>query len=595
MVQLPCDSDGHCMVCKNNPPYTEILPCRTCAAPWHIPCLLIPPTTFLDWDCPDCCTPQQNNHAPPLAENLISAIQAIQSDISLTEVEKAIKCQKLVGGSSKLHSDNNKSNGVHDIFDGTLNCSFCMQLPERPITTPCGHNFCLRCFEKWIGKGKNVCAKCRSSIPSKIASHPRINSQLAIAIRLAKLARSEGIRENIDISTKNAHCFMHNDDRPNTAFTTERAKKAGKANACCGKIFVTIPSDHFGPILAEHDPIRNRGVVVGDIWSDRMECRQWGARFPHVAGIAGQSNHGSQSVALSGGYIDDEDHGEWFLYTGSGGRDLSGNKRINKQHSFDQIFDYMNEALRISCLKGYPVRVVRSHKEKCSFYAPEVGVRYDDIYRIEKCWRKNGIHGHKVCRYLFVRCDNEPAPWTSDLYGDRPRPLPKIKELKNAIDITERKDVPSWDYDEENGCWLWKKPPPKSKKMASIVNPIDGTIIRDFKPKTKRVSLKLKERILKEFGCNICHNVLVFPLTTPCAHNFCKTCLEDTFSGQSYIKKRVYENGRTLRSLKNIIRCPSCSNDIADFLQNPQVNREMMNVIESLQRQTEQMDANSEE
>jgi E3 ubiquitin-protein ligase UHRF1 len=204
-----------------------------------------------------------------------------------------------------------------------------------------------------------VCAKCRSSIPSKIASHPRINSQLAIAIRLAKLARSEGIRENIDISTKNAHCFMHNDDRPNTAFTTERAKKAGKANACCGKIFVTIPSDHFGPILAEHDPIRNRGVVVGDIWSDRMECRQWGAHFPHVAGIAGQSNHGSQSVALSGGYIDDEDHGEWFLYTGSGGRDLSGNKRINKQHSFDQIFDYMNEALRISCLKGYPVRVVR--------------------------------------------------------------------------------------------------------------------------------------------------------------------------------------------------------------------------------------------
>jgi E3 ubiquitin-protein ligase UHRF1 len=35
----------------------------------------------------------------------------------------------------------------------------------------------------------------------------------------------------------------------------------------------------------------------------------------------------------------------------------------------------------------------------------------------------------------------------SDLYGDCPRPLPKIKELKNAIDITERKDIPSWDYD----------------------------------------------------------------------------------------------------------------------------------------------------
>lgn len=47
-----------------------------------------------------------------------------------------------------------------------------------------------------------------------------------------------------------------------------------------------------------------------------MECRQWGAHLPHVAGIAGQSDFGSQSVALSGGYEDDEDHGEWFLYTG---------------------------------------------------------------------------------------------------------------------------------------------------------------------------------------------------------------------------------------------------------------------------------------
>jgi hypothetical protein len=35
-------------------------------------------------------------------------------------------------------------------------------------------------------------------------------------------------------------------------------------------------------------------------------------------------------VVLSGGYEDDHDEGEWFLYTGSGGRDLSGNKRTNK-------------------------------------------------------------------------------------------------------------------------------------------------------------------------------------------------------------------------------------------------------------------------
>lgn len=110
--------------------------------------------------------------------------------------------------------------------------------------------------------------------------------------------------------------FVHNQDRPDKAFTTERAKKSGKANASSGKIFVTVPPDHFGPILAENDPGRNLGVLVGETWEDRMDCRQWGAHLPHVAGIAGQSDYGAQSVALSGGYEDDEDHGEWFLYTG---------------------------------------------------------------------------------------------------------------------------------------------------------------------------------------------------------------------------------------------------------------------------------------
>ncbi|KAF6169709.1 hypothetical protein GIB67_004101 [Kingdonia uniflora] len=134
-----------------------------------------------------------------------------------------------------------------------------------------------------------------------------------------------------------------------------------------------------------------------------------------------------------------------------GGRDLSGNKRTSKDQSFDQKLEKYNEALQVSCKKGYPVRVVRSHKEKCSSYALETGVRYNGIYRIEKCWRKIGIQGFKVCRYLFVRCDNEPAPWTCDEHGDCPRPLPLIKELKKATDITNRKDTPSWDY-EVSGC-----------------------------------------------------------------------------------------------------------------------------------------------
>ncbi|CAK7336040.1 unnamed protein product [Dovyalis caffra] len=600
-MELPCDGAGICMVCKNKPPSEETLTCKTCVTPWHATCLVSPPQALSDtlqWECPDCSmiTPPSTSAVASgrseEAGDLIASIRKIQEDKSLTEQQKANKRQELLSGSaagpsSSDDDEKKEKNDVLDILDKELTCSFCMQMLDRPVTTPCGHNFCLKCFQRWIGQGKRTCAYCRVQIPPKMASQPRINSTLVFAIRMARLSRSS----NAGGAQKEYH-FVHNQNRPDKAYTTERAKKAGKANACSGKIFVTVPPDHFGPILAENDPERKMGVLVGEIWEDRLTCRQWGAHLPHVAGIAGQSSYGAQSVALSGGYLDDEDHGEWFLYTGSGGRDLSGNKRTNKDQSFDQKFDKMNEALRLSCLKGYPVRVVRSHKEKRSSYAPEKGVRYDGVYRIEKCWRKNGIQGFKVCRYLFVRCDNEPAPWTSDVQGDRPRSLPVIKELKNATDITERKGSPSWDYDEEKSCWVWKKPPPASKKrVADSGDPEDGRVMR---VKRLKQTVSVREKLLKEFSCQICRKVMVNPITTPCVHNFCKACLECAFAGQSLTRQRG--GRRTLRVQKNVMKCPSCTIDIADFLQNPQVNRELMGVIESLQQQAEQekVDENSE-
>ncbi|KAF6173556.1 hypothetical protein GIB67_022010, partial [Kingdonia uniflora] len=38
-----------------------------------------------------------------------------------------------------------------------------------------------------------------------------------------------------------------------------------------------------------------------------------------------------------------------------------------------------------------------------------------------------------------------------DKHGDCPRPLPLIKELNKATDITNRKNVPSWDYEGTHG------------------------------------------------------------------------------------------------------------------------------------------------
>ncbi|KAI4323095.1 hypothetical protein L6164_022730 [Bauhinia variegata] len=609
--QLPLNADGVCMLCKAKPTEeTEKLICKTCTTPWHSACLVSRPETLaevLQWECPDCSAPV-SDLAPVAASDalldgagggsseLLAAIRAIEADNTLTEQEKARKRQRLMNGKAacedgddddeKSEDDEEKKDGngegndMLNVLSETFKCSFCMQLPERPVTTPCGHNFCLKCFQKWIGQGKQTCAKCRSTIPPKMSSQPRINSALVAAIRMAKISKSVTSGE----PAKVFHC-LHNQDRPDTAYTTERAQKTGKANAASGKIFVTVPQDHFGPITADYDPVQNRGVLVGDSWEDRLECRQWGAHFPHVSGIAGQSNHGAQSVVLSGGYVDDEDHGEWFLYTGSGGRDLSGNKRTNKEQSFDQKFEKSNKALQVSCLKGYPVRVVRSHKEKRSSYAPEKGLRYDGVYRIEKCWQKVGLQGFKVCRYLFIRCDNEPAPWTSDDHGDRPRPLPVISELKKVDKVYERKETPSWDFNEKDSRWKWKKSPPLSQKPVKSADPNDiERARRQFK---KSQNLSVREKLLREFSCSICRQVMISPVTTPCAHNFCKSCLEAKFKGQSFVKDRS-RGGRSLRTQKNVMKCPLCCLDIADFLQNIQVNTELMGLIESLKAKAEE-------
>lgn len=41
-----------------------------------------------------------------------------------------------------------------------------------------------------------------------------------------------------------------------------------------------------------------QGILVGEWWQDRLDCRQWGAHRPHVAGIAGQSGVGAQVCVL---------------------------------------------------------------------------------------------------------------------------------------------------------------------------------------------------------------------------------------------------------------------------------------------------------
>jgi E3 ubiquitin-protein ligase UHRF1 len=125
----------------------------------------------------------------------------------------------------------------------------------------------------------------------------------------------------------------------------------------------------------------------------------------------------------------------------------------------------------------------------------------------------------------------------SDDHGDRPRPLPVIKEIKDAIDITERKGSPSWDYDvsycsfalllgsygvllsgellifkckmfhfdsqEEKSCWMWKKCPPPSRKQVDDGDSDSGK--RTRKPKRQAKNMSVKQKLLKGISSCLIH------------------------------------------------------------------------------------------
>uniref|UniRef100_G1PAY9 E3 ubiquitin-protein ligase UHRF n=1 Tax=Myotis lucifugus TaxID=59463 RepID=G1PAY9_MYOLU len=202
--------------------------------------------------------------------------------------------------------------------------------------------------------------------------------------------------------------------------TSSSQRDWGKGMACVGrtKECTIVPSNHYGPIP---------GIPVGTMWRFRVQVSESGVHRPHVAGIHGRSNDGAYSLVLSGGYEDDVDNGESFTYTGSGGRDLSGNKRTAEQ-SCDQKLTNTNRALALNCSapinerkgaeakdwrSGKPVRVVRNVKgRKHSKYAPTEGNRYDGIYKVVRYWPEKGKSGFLVWRYLLRRDDEEPGPWT---------------------------------------------------------------------------------------------------------------------------------------------------------------------------------------
>ncbi|CAB1352073.1 unnamed protein product, partial [Coregonus sp. 'balchen'] len=333
---------------------------------------------------------------------------------------------------------------------------------------------------------------------------------------------------------------------------TESQRDWGKGMACVGrtKECTIVPSNHYGPVP---------GVPVGTTWKFRVQ-----------------------------------DRGDEFTYTGSGGRDLSGNKRIG-EHSFDQTLTHYNRALALNC--DAPIND-KDGAESRNWRAGKPVVKY---------WPEKGKCGFLVWRYLLRRDDLEPAPWTPEgleriqtlglavqyppgyveamanktkkeanarpgstrskkHHGrGRPRLQPLEKKVKKG---EEEEEMPMevTDQPQSNGsqntpkdketevCKESAEPRAKRQKMEESFQLTEQqqSLIKEDQPNRKNwdeAMGHLKEgpnflrKVEQTFMCVCCQELAYQPITTVCTHNVCKTCLQRSFRAEVYT-------------------CPACRHDL---------------------------------
>ncbi|KAJ1734854.1 hypothetical protein LPJ61_000860 [Coemansia biformis] len=330
----------------------------------------------------------------------------------------------------------------------------------------------------------------------------------------------------------------------------KQTKAWGGGMACVGttKTCTIVPKDHVGGIP---------GVHVGQSWRYRIHVSESGIHRPPVAGISGSSTKPAVSIVLAGGYPEDIDHGEEFVYTGSGGYDLSGNKRQAKVQSFDQELTRQNRSLALACAApvndtvgatakdwqaSSPIRVCRSYKAAKMHpeYAPAEGVRYDGLYRIAKYWKEKGVSGFYVWRYLFRRDDPDPAPWTEEgrariarlgltMYdpdGAGGGIVPTTKDTgakagakagakRKAGDAASPTAKQTRRFQPTAELWELMR---LDKENARLWANMDGAAYASE-------SAYLEGLCEGHLGCPICQELVQQPITTPCGHNICNPCL----------------------------------------------------------------------
>jgi len=184
------------------------------------------------------------------------------------------------------------------------------------------------------------------------------------------------------------------------------------------------------------------GVHVGQQFIDRRELHFAGVHRPPQAGISGTKAEGADSLVVSGGYSDDEDHGDYILYTGHGGKDPNSSRQIAHQ----TVEAPGNAGLITSMVQTLPVRVVRG-RHSASPYAPAAGYRYAGLFLVTDFKPAIGVDGFTIIQFRLDRIpeqdeyiaaapgERDPA-FVSTVVTRRIRDSAVAREVKAIYDFT---------------------------------------------------------------------------------------------------------------------------------------------------------------
>lgn len=232
------------------------------------------------------------------------------------------------------------------------------------------------------------------------------------------------------------------------------------------------------------------GVPEGRQFANRADLHEYGVHRPLQAGISGSSTAAADSIVVSGGYEDDEDRGDFIIYTGQGGNDPGTGKQIAHQELVRG-----NMGLVLAMREGVPVRVIRGAHPH-STHGPRTGYRYDGLFRVEDCWHEIGRSGYRIWRFrlrkiekdaLTVVTSGDLLPRNTFATASRERRVPALAASANDTD-----DVDETGEDQGEA----QRPERRPMTVARII---------------RNTAVALEVKRLHSFICQVCQK----PLTTP--------------------------------------------------------------------------------